>query len=227
LFPALIFDLDGVIVNSNRVHTETWAYYVKSLGRPFDESMRDRVYGKHNSVLVRELLGDDLSEAEVKAHGAAKEALFRRMIGPQLQERLVPGLHAFLERNSALPLAVASNAESANVQFILGEGGLKRFFRVTLSGDDVLRPKPHPEIFLRAAEELGRQPGECVVFEDSYGGIEAAKAAGMAVVALRTTHAGFEGVDLEIDDFRSPDLDRWLEGRRRRDCTGCASLGGS
>lgn len=82
-----------------------------------------------------------------------------------------------------------------------------------VDGHQVARPKPHPDIYLRAAELLDTLPQDCVVFEDSFTGIEAARAAGMAVVGIGTTHDQLPGVDLEIPDFMSPALEPWLANR--------------
>jgi beta-phosphoglucomutase len=149
----------------------------------------------------------------VRAHGAAKEQLFRETIGPVLNAALVPGLRAFLDRHPHQPLGVATNAEPENVDFLLDTARLRPYFRAVVDGHQVARPKPHPDIFLRAAELLGTPPKDCVVFEDSFTGIEAARAAGMAVVGVRTTHDKLPGVDLEIRDFMSPALEPWLANR--------------
>jgi beta-phosphoglucomutase len=77
----------------------------------------------------------------------------------------------------------------------------------------VANPKPHPDVYLKAAKLLGVDAANCVVFEDSHSGIQAARAAGMRVVGVRTTHDELPGVDIEIDDFRSPALEPWLAGR--------------
>jgi len=114
-----------------------------------------------------------------------------------------------------VPLAVGTNAEPANADFSLDSGGLRRFFRVVVDGAQVSRPKPHPEIYLRTAELLGLPPANCIVFEDSRTGVEAARAAGARVVGLTTTHDQLPEVDLRIQDFLDPTLDLWLSCQRR------------
>ena len=208
--PAFIFDVDGVIVDSNPVHVQVWREYLSRLGFHVDQSLPHRMYGLRNDEIVRDLIGGPLTPEQVEAHGAAKEALYREVMRPQLARRLVPGVVQFVRERAGLPMGVASNAEPANVEFILQESGLKDCFSVVVDGHQVERPKPEPEIFLRAAELLGRSPDECVVFEDSIAGVEAARAAGAVVVALRTTHSVFSGAHFVIDNFLSPDLEPWL-----------------
>ena len=210
---ALILDMDGVIVDSNRWHRVAWAEYNRRHGVETDEAMQQRMYGKRNDDIVRDFFGDHLSDAEVHAHGAAKERLYREMIRPALNEALVPGVREFLVRHRSEPIGMASNAEPENVEFLVEEAGLRPYFRVLVDGHQVANPKPHPDIYLRAAELLGVRPADCVVFEDSLPGIEAARAARMAVVGLTTTHGALAGVDLAIRDFTSPALEPWLANR--------------
>ena len=212
--PAFIFDVDGVIVDSNPVHVEVWREYLRRCGIVIDGTLPDRMYGRRNDDIVRDLIGGPLTPEEVDAHGAAKEALYREVMRPQLMQRLVPGVVEFLRKHAGGPMGVASNAEPANVEFILREAGLWDHFSVVVDGHQVERPKPEPEIFLRAAGLLGQAPEDCIVFEDSLAGVEAARASGAMVVALRTTHAGFSGAHLVIDNFLSPDLEPWLGYRR-------------
>ena len=210
---ALILDMDGVIVDSNRWHRVAWEEYNRRHGIETDEAMQQRMYGKRNDDIVRDFFGAHLSDEEVHAHGAAKERLYREMIRPALNESLVPGVREFLARHRGEPIGMASNAEPENVEFLVEEAGLRPYFRVLVDGHQVANPKPHPDIYLRAAELLGVPPLDCVVFEDSLPGIEAARAAGMAVVGLTTTHEKLPGVDLEIRDFTSPTLEPWLRNR--------------
>ncbi len=210
---ALIFDLDGVIVNSNPVHSVCWRRYLAGFAVEVPEDFDVKMFGKRNDDILREVFGRDTGPEVLFRHGAAKEELYRKMMGPVLKEHLVPGLVEFLERHKDLPMAVASNAEPANVEFVLETGGLRSYFRAAVNGQQVERPKPDPEIYLRAAQELGTEPPNCVVFEDSVAGLEAARAARTRVVGLRTTHA-MENVDLSIRDFSDAELEPWLAAQR-------------
>ena len=205
----MILDMDGVIVDSNPVHTQAWAAYLHQLGRSADY-IDQRMHGRRNDDIVRDFFGNGLSEQEIHAHGARKEAIYREMMRPQLGERLVPGVRAFLERHSDVPMGVASNAEPANVEFILENARLRGYFRVAVDGHQVARPKPDPEIYLKTAELLGVTAPDCVIFEDSMTGIEAARLAGARVVGVNTTDAELSGVDLLIRDFTESGLEGWL-----------------
>ncbi len=221
--PALIFDVDGVIIDSRELHHATWEEYVHRFGRRLPKDFQRKLFGKHNREIVRELFGPHLTMEEIDRHGAAKEALYRERARPLVKRLLVPGVEEFIARHAGLPMAVASNAERANVDFVLELSGLRRFIRVALDPGQVRRPKPDPEIYLLAAERLGVAPADCVIFEDSYSGVAAARAAGARVVGVQTTHAELPGVDLLIPDFRAPELEAWL-GTQRSGYTGNRSL---
>jgi beta-phosphoglucomutase family hydrolase len=211
---ALIFDMDGVLIDSNSVHRRAWEEYNRRHGVETTEAMQQRMYGKRNDQIIRDFLGEHLTDSEVFAHGAAKEALYREMMKPRIRRALVPGVVDFVSRHCGLALAVATNAEPANLDFVLDEAGLRPFFRVVVTGHEVANPKPHPEIYLRTADLLGVNPASCVVFEDSYAGVRAGLAAGMRVVGVSTTHADLPGVSLLIRDFNDPALEPWLTAAR-------------
>jgi beta-phosphoglucomutase len=212
---ALIFDMDGVIVNSNPVHCRVWEAFNRRYGLETTAVMLRRMYGKRNDEIVRDFFGPGLPDAEVDARGRAKEALYREMVHGHAREMLVPGLREFLERYRDLPLAVGSNAEPENVHFILEETGLRSYFRVVVDGHQVANPKPHPDVYLRVAALLGIEPQSCVVFEDSHSGVAAARAAGMQVIGLSTTDVNLPGTTLTVDNFLSGDLELWLQARVR------------
>src|ERR1700683_258404 len=111
---ALIFDMDGVIIDSNPLHRISWSEYMRRHGIEMTEAMQQRMYGKRNDEIVRDFFGDRLTDAEVFAHGAAKEALYREMMAPRIEESLVPGIREFLTRHRNPNLAVATNPEPAN-----------------------------------------------------------------------------------------------------------------
>jgi len=207
---AFLFDMDGVIVDSNPLHREAWVKFNALHGLETTEAMQQRMYGKRNDEIVEDFFGSGLSPQEVFARGAAKEAIYREMVGPLLPGALVPGVREFLGAHRNVPTGCATNAERANVDIVLRLGGIAEFFRVVVDGHQVSRPKPFPDIYLRAAELLGAAPRDCLVFEDSYAGVASGLAAGMQVVALRTTHREFQGVSLSVDDFRAPELEEFV-----------------
>ena len=206
----MLFDLDGVLVHSMPLHMKAWDRYLAQFGMSCGELERV-MHGKRNSELVRQLFGDGLAEEVIFEHGAAKERLFREMLlEKDLSVCRVEGLTEFLERHKETPKAIASNAEPANIDFVIDRLGLRAYFRVIVDGQQVSRPKPFPDVYLRAAEQLGFAPKECIVFEDSPTGVAAGVAAGMRVVAVETTPTEFEAVDLTVRDFSDPKLEEWL-----------------
>ena len=110
-------------------------------------------------------------------------------------------------------MAVASNAEPENVNFLLDRAALRPYFQVVIDGHQVKRPKPDPEIYLLAAQRLGIRPANCIVFEDSLSGVEAATRAGMRIVGVSTTHDYLPGAAICVDNFLNGELRSWLTGQ--------------
>ena len=210
---ALIFDLDGVIVDSMPVHELAWRRYLESLG--FDGGdIPARMHGRRNDEIVRDFLGEAMDHNTVLAHGAAKERVFRDMLRERLRESLVAGIAEWLDHVEGEPIALATNAERANVDFTLDGAGLRRYFNVIVDGSQVSRPKPAPDVYLRAAQLLEIPPRNCIVFEDSPVGVAAALAAGMRVVGVRTHPSPLDGILLSVSNFLDPQLDAWLSAQR-------------
>ena len=116
---ALVFDMDGVIVDSNHLHRQAWEAFNRRYGLETTEAMHESMYGKRNDDIVRNFYGPALPDAEVMARGAAKEALYREMAKDRLEEMLVPGLREFLQSFRDSPMALASNGEAENVELIV------------------------------------------------------------------------------------------------------------
>jgi beta-phosphoglucomutase family hydrolase len=212
---ALIFDMDGVIVDSNPVHCRAWAAFNRRYGLETTEAMLQGMYGKRNDQIVRDYFGDGITPEEVAERGLAKERLYREMITGRIEEMLVPGLRAFLERYRHLPMGVGTNAEPENVALVLEETGLRQYFGAVVDGHQVRHAKPHPEVYLRVAELLETDPADCIVFEDSHSGVAAAVAAGMRVIGIHTTYGNLSGTSITIDNFLSGDLELWLQAQMR------------
>jgi len=203
-----------VIVDSNPVHREAWAAYNRRFGLETTEAMQERMYGRRNDDIVRDFYGDGLSPEEVAARGADKEELYRQMLGDRIDEILVPGVRQFLERYRQVSMGLASNAERENIDFLLDRAGLRGYFRAVVDGHQVRHPKPDPEIYLRTAKILNIAPVNCIVFEDSYSGVQAARAAGMRVVGVSTTYEDLPVSTITIDNFLGGDLSIWLSQER-------------
>ena len=212
---AIIFDMDGVLIHSTALHTQAWITYLERHGVQ-DTSVIFRMLGKRNDEIVYDVFGHDIPEEVMIEHGAAKERLYRELMAPVLEGHFVAGARELVRaaHARAIPLAVATNAEPLNVDFVLDGAGLRPFFDAIVDGHQVTHAKPHPEIYLAAAARLGIAPANCVIFEDSPGGVKAALAAGGRVVALLTTEKNFPQAALCIPDFADPRLLPWLAAQR-------------
>jgi beta-phosphoglucomutase len=209
---GLIFDLDGVIIDSMPFHQRAWKRYLEVTGIGSGDSL-DFMHGQRNEEIVRGLLGPEADLEAVIAHGAAKEQMYRDMLRERLGEHLVAGIAQWLAHVSGAPIALATNAEPANVDFVLDGGGLRPYFEAIVDGSQVERPKPAPDVYLRAAELLKLPPRNCIVFEDSPVGVAAAAAAGMRVVGVVTHATALDGVRFSIADFLDARLDSWLSAQ--------------
>ncbi len=212
---AFLFDLDGVVIDSMPLHTDAWRIYLERQGI-FSDDIARQMHGRRNDEIVSALFGAHLTPAEVFQHGAAKEALFRELMTPQLELQLVPGVVPFLRRCADVPTALGSNAEPKNIDFVLDGAGIRASFDAIVDGHQVTRAKPCPDIYLRAAELLGVPPRHCIVFEDSPAGIQAGRDAGALVVGVQTYPGELPPVDLLIRDFTDEALMPWLQSRALR-----------
>lgn len=207
LLIGFIFDMDGVIVDSNPFHKIALKQFCKQHGYDLsDQQLHEKIYGRMNRDWIISLFGN-LPEETVQQYAEEKEALFREIYSNDIKP--VNGLVPFLEKLNEYdyPRVVATSAPSENVDFTLSKTSTRDFFPIVLDDSDVLNGKPHPEIYLKAAAMLKIPPDQCLVFEDSLSGIAAGKAAGCKVIGITTTHPTNElaDVDLVIDNFT--DLD--------------------
>ncbi len=209
---ALIFDLDGVLVDSNPFHLQKWVELLNERGVAFDPAeLPRRVLGQRNDAALRFFLGGDLRKEELKQLSEELEGRFREVFEPHA--RPLPGLEALIREGhrKGVPMAVASSAMAKNIEFVVEALGFRPYFRSLVSGDDVACAKPDPEIYLKAAGELGVRPESSVAFEDSPIGLESARRAGMKCVAIASTFPLLElepKADLAVRGFEEINLDR-------------------
>lgn len=208
MIKALIFDMDGTIVDNMGVHTAVW---LEILAEEFGVTMTRLEFqaataGMTNPELLRLLVNPGMTDDDVAAIAQRKEAHYRERYAPILQP--LSGLLPLLRqaRQAGLALAVATAANQGNIDFVMNGLQMWDCFDAIVGADDVARGKPHPDLFLLAAERLGVPPEHCLVFEDALTGIEAGRRAGMAVVGVATSHSAAElaeqpGVRQTISDF--------------------------
>ena len=195
--------MDGVIVDSNPFHKIALKQFCNKHGYDLTEDdLREKIYGRRNQDWITNVFGP-VGDDKLKVFADEKEELFRELYEEEIKP--VDGLREFLQRLDEyhLPRAIATSAPRGNVDFTLIKTGLRKHFSTILDDSFVGKGKPHPELYLKAAEALHYEPKNCVVFEDSLAGVEAAKRAGCKVVGITTTHTREElsQTDLVIDNF--------------------------
>ena len=193
---ALIFDLNGTMIDDMPFHTKAWQKLLnEDLGGNFTwEEVKQNMYGKNQEVLVRMFGPGRFTFDEMDALSIEKEKRYQQEYLSEL--RLLPGLIEFLQNayKKGLPMAIATAAIPFNVDFVLDNLNIRKYFKAIVTADDVTLSKPHPETFLKAARLLEAGPINCVVFEDTPKGAEAALNARMDTVVMTTTH--------EQDEFK-------------------------
>lgn len=206
LIHGFIFDMDGTMVDNMMVHHRAWQRKLASLGLELTlEEVRLSIHGVNEEIIER-LFGDRFNIDERRQIAWEKEAEYRDIFLQELS--LVKGLDAFLKAAATqlIPMGIGTAAPPENVDFVLDNLNLRPFFRTVIDASKVTKGKPDPEVFLRVAAGLELPPDQCVVFEDSPTGAEAARRAGMPVIIVSTTHsadefAHFDNVVQVITDF--------------------------
>ncbi|HEX7646031.1 MAG TPA: HAD family phosphatase [Noviherbaspirillum sp.] len=219
---ALIFDMDGTIVDNMAYHTASWVEFFRRRGRDIDEhEFFLRTAGRQGHEIMREYIRADLSDTECAALNAEKEEVYRELYQPH--RKTVAGFDALVAqaKSAGIILAVATSAPPANIVFTLDGLDIRRHFDAVVGAADVKRGKPEPDVFLKAAEACGTAPENCIVFEDAPLGVEAARRAGMPAIALTTTlpadaFEGFDNLLATAADLTGIALDAlWVRGVER------------
>lgn len=185
---AVIFDIDGTIVDNMHLHAEAFGVFAERHGLPpLTKADRAKLDGRRNSEIFPILFNREVPRDEWMAYEHEKESLYRELSRGRLSP--MRGLVSLVDRlkQDRIPVALATSAPKLNVTHTLAELGLTDAFPVIVRGDEVARGKPAPDVFIEAARRLSVAASDCLVFEDAPMGIEAAHAAGMRVVALTTS----------------------------------------
>ena len=202
--PGIIFDIDGVLLDSNPAHLESWQEMAAEDGFDFTESLFQKTFGQTTVAILTHHWNRSLTPEEVDRMARHKEDLYREIAARQLPA--MPGAADFVHQLSeaGFPLAVGSSGPGDNVHFVLDRLGVVPCFKGIVSGTDVVHGKPAPDIFLRCAEEMNLPPARCVVLDDSQSGVTAARTAGMKIIGFYSQgHKDDEntGVDLLVRSF--------------------------
>jgi len=219
---AVVFDVDGVLVDSAQAHRCAWQRLGAEVGVPFSDSLFQATFGQKNENIIAAWLGSQIPPERACELGERKEALYRDLLR-QHRVRVYPGVQELFARLRAAgaAIAVASSGPRLNVDLVLALLGVGGLVDASVAAEEVTAGKPDPEVFLRAAALVGVPPSRCAVVEDSIHGIEAAKRAGMLAIGIRTTAPGpilaAAGADLvvaEIGSLRPEQILSLLAGRQ-------------
>jgi len=199
---AVLWDMDGVLVDSGELHYQSWLETLTTLSIPFDRDKFRLTFGMNNTGILTILLGK-LPEADfLERVSNRKESLFRQLIHGRLQ--LLPGTLELLNRlqERGTLQAVASSAPQANIEVTVDELNIRHYFSALISAY-AMPGKPDPAVFLEAASRLGVEPKLCTVVEDAIPGVAAAKYAGMKCIAVSTTHprSSLSAADVVVDSL--------------------------
>jgi beta-phosphoglucomutase len=187
---ALIWDMDGVLVDSASFHFQSWREILKAeRGTEITLDEFRLTFGLRNADMLQIVLGSSVSDSAVLHLGNTKEARYRELIGQQ-GISLLPGVQNWLDYAHAAgwKQAVASSAPRANVEAVVDAVNVRRYFEVLITAEDVSHGKPDPEVFLAAARKMSMSPLRCIVIEDAPAGVQGAQSAGMACIGVLTTH---------------------------------------
>ena len=201
---AVIFDLDGTLVDNNAYHIEAWKAFYDKIGMPFSlEEYTQNINGRINRDIFNYVFNTTLTPEKIEEYSNEKEALYRELYAEHIKP--INGLINFLKEleEAKIPKAIATSGLIPNINFMFEHVPIKNYFFSVIDAEQITHGKPHPEIFLKAAIAANAVPSNCVAFEDSVAGIQSAKAAGMKVIALTTTHTAedLKEANLIIKDY--------------------------
>jgi beta-phosphoglucomutase len=202
---AVIFDMDGVICHTNPFHSEAFKiFFEKRNVFPTEEEFQLHMYGKNNGYILSHFLGRKIEGQELLDLEFEKESLFR-----EIYQHHVEPISGFLDffhelKRFGLKTGVATSAPFANLELIGGRLDLFPHLESALASEHVSKHKPDPEVYLKTAANMSLSPDQCIVFEDSFSGVSAAKNAGMKVVGVLSSHSANQLpiCDLYIKDYR-------------------------
>lgn len=205
--------MDGTIVDNMSFHTRSWITFFQRRGKDIDADEFFRATaGRQGKEVIRTYLGEHLLDDEVMVLNLEKESVYRELYKPH--RKAIAGFDGLIAQAKLrqVALAVATAAPDANIEFTLDGLDLRRHFDTVVGAADVARGKPHPDVFLLAAERCGVAPENCIVFEDAPLGVEGARRAGMRAVVLTTTlpaqaFAQFDNVIHIASDFSRLTID--------------------
>jgi beta-phosphoglucomutase family hydrolase len=204
---AVIFDFDGVLIDSGPAHQKAWAELGESIGKPFDEKFFKQTFGMPNEPIIKMWLGENEGTTRWQELADIKEQKYRELVGKSLI--VIDGGFEFAKDLKSLgwKIAIGSSAPAENISLILKIINQENLFDEIVKAGDYENGKPNPDVFLTVAKKLNVSPEKCIVFEDAVVGVTAAKSAGMKCVAITTTSTSgsLSLADIVVDRFSELD----------------------
>ena len=207
---AVIFDMDGTIVDNMKVHIDTWLIFIEQHGLNLSrEEFLDRMHGNLREIISK-VFELDPNDPKVMELGQAKEQFYRDTYKGNITEingftKTLTGLN-----ESGIQCALATMGDTPNINLVIDELNVRSLFHTIIGGHEVNKGKPDPEIFVRVMHKLNQRPENCLVVEDSISGVESARNAGIPVIGITTTHPKKVLLDAgciqTIDDYSKPGL---------------------
>lgn len=197
---GVIWDMDGVLVDTGEFHFQSWMNTLSEYGIPFSREMFNHTFGMNNEGILQLLKGEDMDRGLIQEISDRKESSFRQVMRGRVET--LPGALTLLQSIQAekIPQAIGSSAPQENIDAVVGELELGKYFAALVSAAE-MPGKPDPEVFLTAAQRIHAPADRCVVIEDAVAGVEAARRAGMKCVAVTTTHSAqnLQAADMVVE----------------------------
>ncbi|ALI99385.1 HAD family hydrolase [Rufibacter tibetensis] len=221
-YKAFLFDMNGTMIDDMDFHTEAWHKILNNdlQGSFSREEVKEQMYGKNSEVLARFFGEDRFTQEEADELSVQKEKIYQKEYISHL--RLIKGLDVFLKKAAEqnIKMAIATAAITFNIDFVVDNLDIRSYFDALVSADDVTKSKPHPETFLKAAEGLGVDPKDCLVFEDAPKGVEAALNAGMDCLVITTMHSkdefpAYDNIIGFVEDYTDPQVGKLISGEEK------------
>lgn len=214
---GFIFDMDGVVIDSNPYHKIAWERFLAGQGIHFDDQLFDNVLsGRTGPTSLRIIFGDDLPKEDLDRYLEEVDGNYQNLLRESEEVKPIAGFFDFLRevQGNGIRMALATSAPELNIELGLQKLRLENTFEHIIGKVDVKYGKPHPEVYLTALDLLEMPAKKCVVFEDSKAGIQSALSAGIKVVGIASGHSREElleeGVSMVADDFRELEFEKVL-----------------
>lgn len=212
MIKAVIFDLDGVIVSTDEYHYQAWKAIADREGIYFDRSINERLRGVSRAESLNILLekaSREYSERDKESLCQQKNEIYKELLNKLTYNDLLPGVNENLEKLKKSGIKIAIGSSSKNAPYILERIGMQDYFDTVADGNSIVKSKPDPEVFLLAASLLHIKPEHCLVVEDAYAGIDAAKQGGFLSLAVGYA-CGYERADYRTRSMKDIDLSAFI-----------------